>query len=239
MQKTFIGPHLRRLRLERGETQGAMAQGAGDQPVLRQPLGEQRAIRLGARSCCGCSRPMASTGARSRRRTGRANWPTCAPPCRTRSSTPPAPTCRSFAQHWSTARTLRGAFLRLHRAYQSGDRPASGPSAKATGAEGASHRRLARRRPCTTVFRRHRNHFRDLEDAAERVLGPTPVETDEVYAAAQAPPARPSGIMVRLVPGRRPARHPAPAMTRRGARSCCRRRSITRTAPSSWSMSRA
>jgi len=25
MQKTFIGPHLRRLRLERGETQGQMA----------------------------------------------------------------------------------------------------------------------------------------------------------------------------------------------------------------------
>ena len=25
MQKTFIGPHLRRLRTERGETQGAMA----------------------------------------------------------------------------------------------------------------------------------------------------------------------------------------------------------------------
>ena len=29
MQKTFIGPHLRRLRLERGETQGAMARALG------------------------------------------------------------------------------------------------------------------------------------------------------------------------------------------------------------------
>ena len=29
MQKTFIGPHLRRLRQERGETQGAMARALG------------------------------------------------------------------------------------------------------------------------------------------------------------------------------------------------------------------
>ena len=29
MQKTFIGPHLRRLRLERGETQGQMARALG------------------------------------------------------------------------------------------------------------------------------------------------------------------------------------------------------------------
>jgi XRE family transcriptional regulator, fatty acid utilization regulator len=29
MRKTFIGPHLRRLRLERGETQGAMAKSLG------------------------------------------------------------------------------------------------------------------------------------------------------------------------------------------------------------------
>ena len=32
MQKTFIGPHLRRLRLERGETQGAMARALGISP---------------------------------------------------------------------------------------------------------------------------------------------------------------------------------------------------------------
>ena len=32
MQKTFIGPHLRRLRLERGETQGAMAKALGISP---------------------------------------------------------------------------------------------------------------------------------------------------------------------------------------------------------------
>ena len=29
MQKTFVGPHLRRLRLERNETQGAMARVLG------------------------------------------------------------------------------------------------------------------------------------------------------------------------------------------------------------------
>jgi transcriptional regulator with XRE-family HTH domain/drug/metabolite transporter superfamily protein YnfA len=32
MQKTFIGPHLRRLRVERGETQGAMAKVLGISP---------------------------------------------------------------------------------------------------------------------------------------------------------------------------------------------------------------
>ena len=32
MKKTFIGPHLRRLRLERGETQGAMAKVLGISP---------------------------------------------------------------------------------------------------------------------------------------------------------------------------------------------------------------
>ncbi len=32
MQKTFIGPHLRRLRLERAETQGAMARALGISP---------------------------------------------------------------------------------------------------------------------------------------------------------------------------------------------------------------
>ena len=32
MQKTFIGPHLRRLRLELGETQGAMAKALNISP---------------------------------------------------------------------------------------------------------------------------------------------------------------------------------------------------------------
>jgi XRE family transcriptional regulator, fatty acid utilization regulator len=53
MQKTFIGPHLRRLRLERGETQGSMAQGAGHQRILCQLIWKTTKDRFPSRSCCG------------------------------------------------------------------------------------------------------------------------------------------------------------------------------------------
>jgi XRE family transcriptional regulator, fatty acid utilization regulator len=88
---------------------------------------------------------------------------------------------------------LAGAFLRLHRAWQAANdqllaRNEGDGGTIAASPEAAVH----------TVFRRHRNHFRDLEDAAERFWA-APVERDEIYGALKARLRDRSGIAVRLV----------------------------------------
>ena len=47
MQKTFIGPHLRRLRIERSETQGQMARALGISPAYVNLLeNNQRSVSV-------------------------------------------------------------------------------------------------------------------------------------------------------------------------------------------------
>ena len=104
-------------------------------------------------------------------------------------------------------RTLRRRFLRLHRAWQA----ATDQLLSLTEGDGAEPIIAASPEAAVhNVFRRHRNHFRELEEAAERVLGARPSRRDEVYAALKHRLRDRLGITVRLVPGRGPARHAAP-----------------------------
>ena len=94
--------------------------------------------------------------------------------------------------------TLASAFLTLHRAYQTATDqllslsggPAGADSILATSPEAAVH----------NFFRRHRNHFRELEEASGAFWGSDPIETDEVYSLIKRRLREKLGITVRVVP---------------------------------------
>jgi XRE family transcriptional regulator, fatty acid utilization regulator len=174
MQKTFIGPHLRRLRLERGETQGAMAKALGISPSYVNLLeNNERSVSVQV-----LLRLFEAYGVDWReimpRRTGRASWPTCAPPLQD-PIFEGAPTCRSCARRWSMPRTLQVPSCGCI-GLAGGEPTSSWPATKATvvltgkdhgSPEAAVH----------NVFRRNRNHFRELEEAAERFWAGRPNAT--------------------------------------------------------------
>jgi XRE family transcriptional regulator, fatty acid utilization regulator len=87
---------------------------------------------------------------------------------------------------------LAQAFLRLHRAYQAAtDRLMSLTAAEpemATSPEALVH----------DFFRRNRNHFKELEEAAEKFWD-LPPERDEVYSALKTRLRAQSGVTVRLM----------------------------------------
>jgi XRE family transcriptional regulator, fatty acid utilization regulator len=190
MQKTFIGPHMRRLRLERGETQGIMAKALGISASYvnllennERSVSVQVLLRLFEAYGVDWREIMEEDGA-SQLADLRAALQD--PIFENR---PDLPQLRAALVH---APDLAGAFLRLHRAWQAANdqllaRAEGDGVTVASTPEAAVH----------TVFRRHRNHFRDLEDAAERFWA-QPVERDEVYAALKARLRDRSGITVRL-----------------------------------------
>jgi predicted transcriptional regulator len=89
---------------------------------------------------------------------------------------------------------LVASFLRLHSAYQAATdqllavTAGEAPQIVAT-PEAAVH----------NEFRRHRNHFRELEEAAEGFWGGAAVEPDEVYVALKRRLRDRVGVVVRLV----------------------------------------
>jgi hypothetical protein len=192
MQKTFIGPHLRRLRLERGETQGAMARALGISASYVNLLeNNERSVSvqvlLRLFEAYGVDwREIADEDGASQLADLRAALqdPIFA------ETRPDLPQLRAALVH---APDMAGAFLRLHRAWQAANdqllaRAEGDAVTIASTPEAAVH----------TVFRRNRNHFRDLEEAAERFWA-APVERDEVYAALKARLRERMGIAVRLV----------------------------------------
>jgi hypothetical protein len=173
MQKTFIGPHLRRLRLERGETQGQMAKALGISASYVNLLeNNERSVSvqvlLRLFEAYGVDwREIAEEDGAAQLADLRAALQDPIFEAR-----PDLPQLRA----WAAANDQL-----LARAEGDGVTVASTP-------EAAVH----------TVFRRHRNHFRDLEEAAER-FWTAPVERDEVYSALKARLRDRSGIAVRLV----------------------------------------
>ena len=191
MQKTFIGPHLRRLRLERAETQATMAKALGISASYVNLLeNNERSVSvqvlLRLFETYGVDwREIAEDDGAGQLADLRAALQD--PIFETR---PDLPQLRAALVH---APDLAGAFLRLHRAWQAANdqllaRNEGDGGTIASSPEAAVH----------TVFRRHRNHFRDLEEAAERFWA-VPVERDEVYGALKARLRDRSGITVRLV----------------------------------------
>jgi hypothetical protein len=191
MQKTFIGPHLRRLRLDRGETQGAMARALGISASYVNLLeNNERSVSvqvlLRLFEAYGVDwRDIAEDDAAGQLADLRAAMqdPLFA------AARPDLAQMRAALVH---APDLSAAFLRLHRAYQAAtDQLLSLSETEApnlaTTPEAAVHH----------VFRRNRNHFVELEKAAER-FWPSPVARDDIYAALKARLQAGVGVTVRL-----------------------------------------
>ncbi len=177
MQKTFIGPHLRRLRLERKQTQGDMARTLGLSATYVNLLeNNQRsvsvAVMLRLFETYGVDwRDIADDDGSARLADLRA---AVQDPI-FESARPDLQQLRAALVH---SPALAGAFLTLHRAYQSAtdqllNLGTQGDSeVVATTPEAAVH----------NFFRRNRNHFRELEDAAGGFWGSEVVPRDEVYS---------------------------------------------------------
>lgn len=197
MQKTFIGPHLRRLRQERGETQGAMARALGISTSYVNLLeNNERSVSVPVMlrlfEVYGIDwRDLAEDDGSSQLADLRA---IIQDPIFDRAR-PDLTEIRAALVH---SPTLAQAFLTLHRAYQSATdqllslsgTPAGAEPVLSASPEAAVH----------NFFRRHRNHFRELEDAAATFWGDTPIETDEVYSLIKHRLRQRLGIAVRVVP---------------------------------------
>lgn len=196
MQKTFIGPHLRRLRTERGETQGAMARALGISTSYVNLLeNNERSVSVPVMlrlfEVYGIDwRDIADEDGSSQLADLRAiiQDPVFD------AGRPDLAQIRAALVH---SPTLASAFLTLHRAYQSATDQLLALSGAAAGAEPilASSPESA----VHSYFRRHRNHFREIEDAAEAFWGSDPIETDEVYSLLKRRLRERLGIAVRVV----------------------------------------
>jgi len=196
MQKTFIGPHLRRLRTERGETQGAMARALGISTSYVNLLeNNERSVSVPVMlrlfDVYGVDwRDIADEDGSGQLADLRA---IIQDPIFD-AGRPDLAQIRAALVH---SPTLASAFLTLHRAYQSATDQLLALSGAAAGAEPilASSPESA----VHSYFRRHRNHFRELEDAAEAFWGSDPIETDEVYSLLKRRLREGLGIAVRVV----------------------------------------
>lgn len=193
MQKTFIGPHLRRMRLERGETQGQVAKALGISASYVNLLeNNERSVSVSVLlrlfEIYGVDwRDLIDEDGTSQLADLRAvtQDPLFA------DAKPDLTQLRAALVH---APGLAQAFLRLHSAYQAAtDQLLSlteGESLQiAATPEAAVH----------NEFRRHRNHFRELEEAAGSFWWGGAVEPDEVYVALKRRLRDGVGVTVRLV----------------------------------------
>ena len=193
MQKTFIGPHLRRLRIERGETQGAMAKALGISASYVNLLeNNERSVSVSVLlrlfDAYGVDwREIADEDGTSQLADLRAVMqdPLFA------ETRPDLPQMRAALVH---SPGMVQSFLRLHSAYQAATdqllalTEGEAPQIVAT-PESAVH----------NEFRKHRNHFRELEEAAEGFWGGSAVEPDEIYVALKRRLRGRVGVTVRLV----------------------------------------
>ncbi len=197
VRKTFIGPRLRRLRQERGETQSAMARALGISPAYVNLLeGNQRSVSVQV-----LLRLFDAYGV-DWRDIAEDESATLLPDLRAAvqdpvlgGARPDLPELRAALAHCPT---LAAAFLRLHQSYQ-----AAAEQLMAVSEGGAEGRELVAASPeaaVHNVFRRNRNHFRELEEAAEAFWRGEQVETDEVYSWMKRRLARALGVTVRVVP---------------------------------------
>ncbi len=192
MQKTFIGPHLRRLRQERGETQGAMARALGISPSYVNLLeNNERSVSvqvlLKLFEAYGVDwREIAEEDGSGQLADLRAALqdPVFA------EARPDLTQLRAALVH---APDLAAAFLRLHRSWQ-----AATDQLLSLGEGDARAINATPEAAVHNVFRRQRNHFRDLEEAAEAFWDEA-VERDEVYVALKRRLRDRLGIAVRLV----------------------------------------
>lgn len=197
MRKTFIGPHLRRLRTERGETQGQMARALGISAAYVNLLeNNQRSISvqvlLRLVQVYGVDwRDLAADDGAARLADLRG---ALADPLY-EGARPDLAQMRAAVSH---APAMIDALLRVHRAYLAATDQLQASAIGTSGAEA-----LTRATPEGAVhnfFRRHRNHFRELEAAAEALWPEGRPAPDDLYGALKARLAARHGLTVRVVP---------------------------------------
>ena len=192
MQKTFIGPHLRRLRLERGETQTLMARALGISPAYVNLLeNNQRSVSVAV-----MLRLFDAYGV-DWREIAEDDGTAQLADLRAVVQDPIFDNTRPDLQDLRAALVhspgLATAFLRLHRAYL-----ATTDQLLSLGEGGGAVLTSSPEAAVHDYFRRHRNHFREMEEAAEGFWGPDGVARDEVYGALKQRLRIRSGISVRL-----------------------------------------
>lgn len=195
MRKTFIGPHLRRLRTERGQTQSEMARALGISPAYVNLLeNNQRSVSVSVLlrllETYGVDwRDIAEddTGARLADLRGMMQDPIFD------GARPDLQELRAALSH---APRVLSALAQLHRAYL-----AVSDQLQATAARSGANEPLLGASPEAAVhnfFRRHRNHFPALEEAAESFWEGAPPATDDLYAALKVRMRTRHGSAVRL-----------------------------------------
>ena len=191
MQKTFIGPHLRRLRVERNETQGAMAKVLGISPSYVNLLeNNERSVSvqvlLRLFDAYGVDwRDIAEEDGTAQLSDLRA---VIQDPLFSQTR-PDLPQLRAALVH---APALVHSFMTLYRSYavvsdQLLSLTESGAPQVSSSPEAAVH----------DVFRRNRNHFRELEEAAES-FWPQSMERDEIYVTLKRRLRDSLGVIVRV-----------------------------------------
>ncbi len=197
MRKTFIGPQLRRLRQERSETQAQMARSLGISTAYVNLLeNNQRSVSVAAllklfESYGVDWRDIAEDDSTSRLSDLRG---VLQDPIFD-GTRPDLHELRAAQAH---APALIAAFLRLHRSYLAvsdqlltlGAQNVGPESVVGTSPESAVH----------NFFRRNRNHFPILEDAAATFWRNGPPPPDDLYAALKARLRQDHRITVRLMP---------------------------------------
>jgi hypothetical protein len=198
MHKTFVGPRLRRLRAERGETQAAMARALGISPAYVNLLeNNQRSVSVQV-----LLRLFEAYGvewrdiAEDEDATVLADLRAVLQDPVFDGDKPDLPQLRAALVHCPT---LAAAFLKLYRGYQS----ASDQILSISQGSQDGVARLVETSPEASVhnfFRRNRNHFRAIETAAEGFWRGTPPETDEIYFRLKALLRSELDVSVRVVP---------------------------------------
>ncbi len=193
MQKTFVGPHLRRLRQERGETQQQMARTLGISASYVNLLeSNERSVSVTV-----LLRLFEAYGvdwkdiADDQRSSELADLRAALQDPLFAESRPDLAQLRAAITH---SPGLTTSFLRLHRAYQAAadqllSLAGSEASDLATSPESMLH----------NEFRRNRNHYPELEEAATQFLSGWRAEPDETYVALKRRLADDLGLSVRLV----------------------------------------
>lgn len=196
MRKTFVGPRLRRLRTDRGETQGQMARNLGISAAYVNLLeNNQRSVSVQV-----LLRLFEAYGV-DWRDIAEDDTATVLADLRTMLQDPIFEKCRPDLPQLRAALvhcpTLATAFLKLHSIYRTatdqllslGDGGEGGGVVVTAPPETAVH----------NFFRRNRNHFRELEEAADAFWEKTEPEADEVYSYLKFRLRKSLGISVRMV----------------------------------------
>ena len=197
MLKTFIGPRLRRLRVENGQTQAQMANALGISTSYVNLLEKNErsvsvAVLLKLFETYDVDwRDIAEddTSAVLADLRGALQDPIFD------AGRPDLPQLRAALTH---SPDLASSFLKLHQAYLSAT-----DQLMSLSGSGEAAQSLRASSPEATVhhfFRQHQNHFPDLEKAAEAFWGGRRAAADDVYAGVKARLQDRLGLHVRLVP---------------------------------------